>query len=523
MDTKSQERTNRINIRVGTAISLLSLIVGILIHVLYTPFLLNTLGDAQYGISTFVNSISSWFAIIAMALSSAFVRFATIGEKRGGSDGLNKINGLFFAMFFVISILVLIAGSVILLLLMENIIPLEKYNNSEKDMIFIIMGLSLLQIAVSIPANIGTLFATYRQKFIWVRGMDFLSAILIPAITIPFLKNGKDIVWVVGISCSIQFLFILFNLLYCIFVLKMKSNFHFVKEDNATLKAIVIFSSYILISQIVDQVNANADKTILGFMAGASAVTMYQLGMQFSVYEQQMSVAVSTNYIPRITALAVDDNIKAVNEEFIKISRIQMFIVFLLVGGFSVCGKEFIVAVFGESHMEAYYIAMVLFVIGIIPNTENAGVQIQRAYNKHKFRALLYLAIAVFNISLSILLVEVMPKGMEIWGCLIGTVAATVLGTWIAMNIYNAKVIHLDVRTYFKYLARGVLVSLFPIAFVYGTSSVFNIGSMRLWIQFLIKGFMFVFLYLVTFYFFENDTCRSIFWQSKRNTFKKDH
>ncbi|MDY0139538.1 MAG: hypothetical protein RBR50_07555 [Candidatus Izemoplasmatales bacterium] len=53
----------RKNIRIGLILSYLTILVGVVFTVFYTPFLIESVGKVEHGIYTFVSSIVSWLSI----------------------------------------------------------------------------------------------------------------------------------------------------------------------------------------------------------------------------------------------------------------------------------------------------------------------------------------------------------------------------------------------------------------------------------------------------------------------------
>lgn len=82
---------------------------------------------------------------------------------------------------------------------------------------------------------------------------------------------------------------------------------------------------------------------------------------------------------------------------FLKIGRIQYFVLFLIYTGFFIFGKEFIECWAGEEYKTAYYIAMIVISGAIVPLIQNMGVHIVQAMNKHAFRSICYFCIALIN------------------------------------------------------------------------------------------------------------------------------
>ena len=53
-------------------------------------------------------------------------------------------------------------------------------------------------------------------------------------------------------------------------------------------------------------------------------------------------------------------------------------------------GKEFIRLWVGQAYIMSYYIALVVITPALIPFSQNIGISVLRAMNKHKFRSIIY-------------------------------------------------------------------------------------------------------------------------------------
>ena len=153
----------------------------------------------------------------------------------------------------------------------------------------------------------------------------------------------------------------------------------------------------------------------------------------------------------------------------------------------------------------------------------NSCIEIQRAMNKHKFRAILYVGLALVNIAVSVLLIKILPDGYQIWGAFIGTVVSVVFGNIITLNLYNKFKIGLPMGSYFLsvfkhvfYAGVGVGAALalsyvgFPFLQV-RTGAEFGVAA-----RLLIQGIVFVVLYLVMLLIFERKTLIPLFGSVKK-------
>ena len=72
-------------------------------------------------------------------------------------------------------------------------------------------------------------------------------------------------------------------------------------------------------------------------------------------------------------------------------------------------------------------IVLLLIIPGMVPLTQNLGIEMQRAQNLHKYRSIIYGAMAIGNLAISIWLCQYLGA----IGCAIGTAIAVALaGAW---------------------------------------------------------------------------------------------
>lgn len=133
------------------------------------------------------------------------------------------------------------------------------------------------------------------------------------------------------ISLIIDFL----NIYYC--KKKIKAKFKFGKIDFDLLKEITIFSFFIAINQVIDLLNNQTDKIILGKMINLGAVAIYSVAATIKIMYVNISTAVTGVFAPKIHKIISTKNENVNNELtdlFIRIGRIQFFILMLVMTGF---------------------------------------------------------------------------------------------------------------------------------------------------------------------------------------------
>jgi len=144
------------------------------------------------------------------------------------------------------------------------------------------------------------------------------------------------------------------------------------------------------------------------------------------------------------------------NEEltrlFTKVGRIQFMIMMLILSGFIFFGRPFIYYWAGTGYEEAYAVALLLIVPVTVPLIQNLGIEIQRAKNKHKARAIVYLLIAVANVFLSIPLIRLFGPA----GAALGTALSLLAGNILFMNWYYHTRIEINMFYFWKNIAHFI-------------------------------------------------------------------
>jgi O-antigen/teichoic acid export membrane protein len=238
--------------------------------------------------------------------------------------------------------------------------------------------------------------------------------------------------------------------------------------EFSLLKEMAVFTFFIFLNQIIDQVNWAVDKFLLVRMIGPAMVTIYSVGAQINSLYIQMSTAVSSVFIPKVNHIVADsDDNQALTNLMTKVGRIQYIILALILTGFVFFGKPFIGLWAGAGKDQAYDVALLLMVPVTVSLIQNLGIEIQRAKNMHRARSVVYACLAAGNVVLSIFLI---PQ----WGCVgaaAGTAISLVLGNILFMNWYYHKKIGLDMRYFWKEILRllpaTVAVCLFGLVYTY--------------------------------------------------------
>ncbi|WP_370839396.1 oligosaccharide flippase family protein [Intestinibacter bartlettii] len=477
-------------LKLGAILSYVSLFIGNLISILYTPIALRMLGQSEYGLISLSSSTVSYLSLLSFGIGTSYIRYNTKYRVEKDKEGEYRLNGMYLIINIILSIILCIAG----LILIINIDNIFKYNltSAELQKTKLIMGILIINMAISFIMNVFMMNINAYEKFIVFRLISIISTIITPLVNIPLLFMGVKSVGLTLSSLVLSIIGFIVQVIYCFKVLNIK--FIFNKFDKQILKEIFIFSSFMFLNSVTDQITFNTDKFLLGIYSGTAAVAIYTVGAQFNNYYLSFSTSISNVFIPRINQMVLaNQNEEDISDLFIRIGRIQYIILALILSGYIIFGKRFVYFLAGDGYEDAFYIGLVLLISITVPCIQNIGLEILKAKNMHKYRSIVYFCIAVFNVFISIPMCKV-------WGgigCALGTTISMILGTVVFMNIYYYKKIYLDIPKFWIEIVKMFKGLVIPI--IFGIFMLDRINQSNL-IEFFILGIIYVLIYSICCY-----------------------
>lgn len=475
-------------------LSYVGMLISVLGSLLVSGRVLNYVGDYNYGLYSFVNSITSWLSVISSALTASFLRFTTL-EAKNNDNNVGRTNAIYLKLLMYVGTFVLFLGLSLIFVCYVNHTCIGSYNWDDSKLMYTLFSLSILNIAITMPTSVVSLFINYKKKFIFARLLLIITTVInfIGHFLIAYFT--KSIILISLFTILITFVNYLCNSYVCHKDLGMSYAKATLKDNKPLVKSIIIFSGILLFNSIVDQINANVDKTLLGIFAQPEDITKYQMGYQLALYLTTMSVSVSGVFAPTIHELVANNDEKALSDLFLKVSKIQILILCCVAFGFLSSGKDFILFWLGETRVDSYYVGVGLMLINLCPLTLNSSIEIQRAKNKHYFRAICYFALAIANVLLSILFLQLLKPEFSIYACLLGTFITCLFSHWISMNIYNKIAIHLPVGKYLLMLFEYILIGFGGFLVVFSLKNLYFYKISSYFLRFLVEGFSFVIVY----------------------------
>lgn len=448
-------------LKYGALLSYVQMALGIVIGLLYTPYMIRMLGKNEYGLYSTVSSTISMLTILNFGLNTGYIRYFAKYKVENNNEAIERLNGLYMVIFSILGFIVLALGVVVsfnLDWIFSNGLSSAEYITAR-----ILAIITTLNLAISFPASIFSTIISAHEKFIALKLFAMIRTIFTPIVMIPMLYYGYKSVAMVTITVLLSVFVDFCYYFYCKITLNVK--FRFGNLDKTILKSLFAYTFFIALNSIFDQLSWNTDKCILARFNGTAMVAIYSVAYSLIMFFMSISSSVSGVFTPKIHTIVnqFKNNINGLNSElttlFIKIGRIQFLIVSLILSGFCFFGKEFIHFWVGNGYEDSYFITVLFMASLLIPLIQNLGIEIQRALNKHQFRSLVYLITQIGHLILSVLLCQKYGA----LGCAFGNFIALVIGPGIVINVFYHKKCYIDIIAFWKNILKMCIGLLMPI------------------------------------------------------------
>lgn len=442
--------------KAGLILSCAGELLQILVSLIYTPIMLHLLGQSEYGLYQLVYSVVSYLGLLNLGFASSYLRFYSRYQVQQDEDGVARLNGMFIIIFSLISVICILCG-IVMLGNIRRIFGVGLTDN-EYGTARVLMGLLIINLAMTFLNSVFNCSITAHERFFFQKLLLLLQNICSPFLTLPLLIMGYGSMGMVMVTTFLTFFTLLSNIFYCF--KKLHIRFKFYGFQIGLFKEMWVFTFFIFLNQIIDQVNWNVDKFLLGRLSGTTAVAVYSVAGQINTLYSQFSTSVSNVFVPSVNRIVAetDDNAQ-LTQLFTKVGRIQFIVLGLILTGFIFIGCPFIKMWAGDGYSAAYTVALLLLIPFTVPLVQNLGIEILRAKNMHKTRSVIYLFIAVVNVCISIPLIKVLGAA----GAALGTAIALFAGNNVFMNWYYHVRIGMNMVYYWKEIAKCIPAFIAPI------------------------------------------------------------
>lgn len=425
----------------GAVLSYVNIALTNVIGLLLTPFIIRSLGDSEYGLYTLIGSFVAYLSLMDLGLNNTIIRFVSKFRAEKDQEGERNFLGTIFLIYIGISLMIVLLG----FLFYFNLDKVFSKSLSVKEMLKakIMFQILIFNMAIALPGGAFTAICNAYESFVWPRMISIIKYVSRAIIIVTILTLGGNAISLVIIDTVLSIIVISITFLFVIKKLKVKFSFKVIDLQN--FKTIFKYSIWIFLLAITSQFLWNAGQILLGIETDTKTVAYYAVGIMLGGYYGAFSGAISGVFLPRATQMSIGSSKEEILATMVRLGRISLFILFFILTGFVLFGQEFIALWVGDRYKSSYIIAVIIMIAYTIPLILSFANSLIEAYNKVRFKVMIYLVFFSLGLLLGYHLIgEYKEVGMVI-GVSAGWIAAQMV-----LIIFYHKGLGLNMITFFN-------------------------------------------------------------------------
>ena len=475
---------------------------------LLAPFILRTIGSSMYGVYSTISAFAATTCVVDLGVTQTLIRYISNykANNRGGQEIRKLCNTINLINIIVISLNIIAA--IILFFCIPSVYA-QSFTPDEIVLSQRLFILCSLTIVISFVSNYYTGIISGYGYFAFINITKSIRVILRVLLLFVFVSVFKDVYVVLITDVLLSLLLLLVNYLFFRRQIKLPKAKGFV--EKALIIEIAIYTFYLFMQNIVDQVNNNLDNILIGALVSSTAVAIYTFGLNIFHMFQNLSTSISQMLVPMMSEkIAKNATAKELEESLTKIGMIQYMIVGAAFFGFIAIGREFVYLWLGDGFSEVWIITLILMFGGLWPLIQNGAIAILKAKNLMSFRTMAIFAMAILNAGLTYFLVNTFGFVYAA----VGTALGFILVNTILMDIYYYRKLGLNMAA----VVWNAIKKVTPCSFIAALVAWVVMRNVPLsWSYFLIAVIAFMFVYATMLWFFVLDK------ESKNIILKKLH
>ena len=427
----------------GAILSYIQVVLSVAVSVIYVPILLRYLGQSEYGLYQIVGSFFSYISVFESCMSTGVLRNYCNALGSQDREAADVTLSMAKVIYRVMAVLMAIVGVVVLFAFRR--FYASSFSAAEMKESSAILLLLFANMMVTMLGSVYLTILTGHEKFTFLKVLAIIIQVAQPFFVILCVRKIPYAITVSTVIVVLNVLTVLMRYLYVTHKLKIKIVKK--KKNRKVIREIVGLSATILLGCIADQIFWKTDQVILGKLFSTAVVAVYSVGAQIYMMYMQFGTQIASVFYPKVSILYQEENgNQKVSDLFVRVGRVTFMIIMLILSGFIVFGKEFLLIWVGEGYTEAYYVAIVVMIPFSVDLAQNLALAILQVKKQYGFRAKIYFLSAVLNIVTTVLF----TKLIGIVGAALSTSISMFLTSGLIMNWYFQKRAGLDIRKFWK-------------------------------------------------------------------------
>lgn len=476
-------------IRLGAIMAYIAIGINIISGLVYTPWMIRSIGRENFGLYTLAMSVISLF-VFDFGLGASVTRFIAKYLAEGRQDKANNCLGLVYRLYFVLDVILFIVLAGLYFFIPQIYKELTPDEIDKFKVIYIMVSIYSVISFPFIPVK-GIL--TAHEKFIQIHICDVFHKVIIVVLMTFCLLLGYGLYSLVLVNTFAGVATILAKLWVIKHYTPQKVSLGY--HNKQEFHSIIGFSGWVTVIALAQRLIFSLAPSILGMFSGSTSIAILGIATTIEGYTFTFANALNGMFLPKVSRV-ISKNPQELLHLMTKVGRVQIIIVGLIVVGFSCLGKDFIHLWVGEDFSASYLCALLIVIPTLFSTPQDVANSAVLAMNKVKKQAIVFIATSVFNVILILLLVK---QYAALAVCI--SVCVTYFLRTAIMDFVYWKEMQIEVLAFFKN-SYGKMALALILATVFGVLINIVDPFETTWLTFIVKGGLFVVVYAIVMWLF---------------------
>ncbi len=285
-------------IKSGVILSYVYLLLSVVIGLVYSPIMLEQMGQSEYGLYTIAKSVMSYLSIMGLGLSSSLTRFSIKYITAGDKESESLIYGAFIKLYSVICAATIVIGTVTAFILM----PLyeSKLSPAEISTLRTLVIILSFNLGIGFPLGVFKSITISYERFNYQKILSIVTELINPVLTLAVLFCGFRSIGVVVVISVVSLISGLIDMQYSLRKLKIRIKFG--KIQRGLIREIAGYTGFIFIGLVTDRISDATNSLVLGAVCGTVEVSIYGIVMHVFTYYNNFSASISNVLTPKVQA-----------------------------------------------------------------------------------------------------------------------------------------------------------------------------------------------------------------------------
>jgi O-antigen/teichoic acid export membrane protein len=423
-----------------------NLVVGFLL----SPFILHHLGDDAFGLWVLVFSLTGYYGLFDFGIRSSIVRYVAQFKATGEKDNLNRFINTSLCTYGgtgLVLLMVTIGGS----FYVDSLFRIPAALHWDAKVLFLVVGTA---VALGFPLSVFAGVLEGLQKFNWLSltqaGYNVARAVLI----VVALKRGGGLLTIALISMILNLC--TYAVYFAVVQRELAVRFALRYVDRASFRKMVSYGSITFVATIASQLRFYSDATVIGIFIGSAAITYFSIGWKLVAYSSNVTQSMAQIFTPMSSQFNATGDTERLRRILVMGNRACALIVLPISAALIILGKSVIEVWVGAKYVPIAYTVLVLLIVSESTQmAQSASGKILFGMARHRTAAFVWLAEAVVNLILSIVLLHY----YGVIGVAIGTTIPQLCTNLFFLPEHLCRVLGMRLRTFVSqtYLAPALL------------------------------------------------------------------